>query len=623
MICISFFIIAPLHSMNEETQINYNPQGLLIFLDETEQVIDAVSHYLLSAIRQKAGPIVVSASLLKNVFGYYNELKNYPESSFDLYQKINVGSLQEIEEKSKIFYLKTLNFDSNEWIFKKVNDSLYLLIPKLFLQKIVNLPNDVIERYDPNNISRAEMTLGLKVNHMETTPFDKIVTMNVIKRDNSNYFFEALYDTNTNKSSLFCTKSDYKNRGVQNIPLWSIFMQGHGAMQYDPRAEGIIVGLTHTIFKKVLDFFENSINTRLLVYISCYAAGSTNELIFKDVLSGVQKTYSFAIITQALTDAPVMSASNILLSSDGKVVVGTLANFESFLLLARTLDFVDYKEIIKTIFPLMPSEDFKNQNKQLWAHIPQLKLPGVEWFSVLESNKNVLSIGSILAKTRNVQTPLDVVRFFKADPKALLLYAPEIPFELIYTGKNLEAIVSMIPGNAIHHLKKISSSTKNEQELLQSFMAIDMLGPRKIFFIEELNDMKNVIIYNLNEPTKRYLTRYSYQLSYPGTNYNFAMYEKDKVLYVKRANQVGIKVQNESFKKGYVNLLAEARAFKDSPLTLLSRENFENMSALLQNAHEKRKQAKIIKKQQKSQKLPIALRELQKKLAELFAQLSS
>ncbi len=643
ILLVIMFAHSMVYCMDVE-RIEYKSSGLLLFLDDTEHnEIGAVSQYLLSAIRQKAGPIVVSASLLENIFSLYYEAQGDRESAADLYIKY----VKDVEDQSgnikkiKIFYLKTLHFDPREWIFKKVSNFLYLLIPKGYIQ--ASFPEiwiDRVERYDPRNISQVELLLGLKVNHMETVDFKNIVSIKVTQKDNSDYFLDDLYNDATKKSSIFCVKSDYKSRGARKIPVWSFYMHGHGIMQYHSSKPGIIVGLSHRGFGKFLDFSENKIVTRLLIYISCYSAGISNDIIFKDAESGVRKTYSFAIITQAISEVPISSVRAVQWSSDGRAEVTTLANFAYFLSLVRSTDIFDYIKIAESLFPIIPTVPLFTQEP--WGHVPQIKLPGIEWFSVMASRQDIVSIGSILAKTRSPNKPLDIVNFFKSrevrkkddpnknmpfDPKAILLYASVIPFELIINARNLEAIISMIPGDAIHVIKKISSSTKTEQELLQSFMSIAGLETRKIFFIEELNTLKNVIIYNVTEPKIIPLSRRrgEYQLSYPGIRYCFALYEKkyekNNILYKKEAKSEEHVVRDASFIKGYADLLAEARAFKDEP-SLLSRENLEKMSATLAITHEIRKKAKLIKKQQKSNALQKSLEELQQKLIELHAKLS-
>ena len=475
----------------EEAKYTYDPKGLLIFLDDSEKdYIGAVSSGLITALNQNAGPIIVSASLLTNIFPRYEIFSEAgtPLELFNRYQKVNEEATKgntAAKKELKYIVLKILAFDSRKWLFKKINDALYLLIPHEYLQKM-NVDLDAVKKYDPDptKISGTELRLGLKINHMETTDIPEIVNTPIQKYEYADYFIKTLYDNGTKTSSIFCIRSDYKNKRV-TLPAWSIFIEGHGNMQKT------IVHLKLKKFRrKFLEFLENKINTRLLMYRSCYAAGINNVLMYRDAKSAIERTYSFAIITQALTDATVEETANLIFDSTSHLTLKLYDNFANFLKAVTSSLVMDYQKITETIFPLLPHKALGG-----WGNVPQIKLPGVEWFSVLASKKDIISIGSIFAKTRDPQQSLDVVRYFKTDPRAILLYATDIPFELVINSNNLEAIISMVPGDAIHIIKKISSK-KTLPEIVHWFRKIQDLDPQKIFFIREVDDVQNIMIIN-------------------------------------------------------------------------------------------------------------------------------
>ena len=140
-------------------------------------------------------------------------------------------------------------------------------------------------------------------------------------------------------------------------------------------------------------------------------------------------------------------------------------------------------------------------------------MPGVEWFSVIEIDKKIVSIGSILAQTKNPKTPLDIVTYFKKDPEVILLYTDNIPFELKINSNQLKEIVSMVssgpikdkPNFVIHHIKKISSSQDSEKifKWFESVSSSSLLEHgSKWFFIDEINnDWRNVIIFGIDPDT--------------------------------------------------------------------------------------------------------------------------
>ncbi|MFH1831989.1 MAG: hypothetical protein ABH827_04295 [bacterium] len=416
----------------------YVPRGLLVFLDDSEEHFGAVSGSLKAALEQEAGPIITSASLL----------------------------IRRIKEDNSFY-------ETEKWVIKEIETGedqnkqtpLYLLLPTTYLEKLR------LTTTSPN-----ELKLGLKVEHMPSVSYDKLKQKKITKKifgedsldgmklsDYADYFFDAL-------GSIFCTRSDYIKSGTHEWPEWSIYLTGHGEMQWR------VVSLKLLTFPKVLNFFEHEINTRLVVYQTCYGAGLNTEQIYKENNAIIQKAYPFTIITTALTDAP---------TSGRPMLVKYSELFE-----AMTKEGIDYKNVIEAL----------KTPDQNWADVPQIKLPGLTWFSVMSEKNEIASIGEILAKTRDKESLLDVKNYFN-DPKIILLYAKNIPLNLAINSDKLEAIISMIPGDAIHTIYKISSTTKTYEQIFDLFMQITMLDPLKIFFIEEINDanqrqIKNVLIYN-------------------------------------------------------------------------------------------------------------------------------
>lgn len=249
--------------------------------------------------------------------------------------------------------------------------------------------------------------------------------------------------------------------------------------------------MTFADFRKLLDFLATKITTRLLFYNSCYAAGLNAQEIYKSSESAIQQTYPFAIITQALTDASV--SKEPIYAFDTQLIVAE--NFTAFLKKIRSPHSIDYENVTQDIgSPHLPASKSYTFS---FGSLAQIKLPGLEWFSVLESHKNIVSIGSILSKTRAPSKPLDVVKFFKTDPRGILLYGASLSFDLIIDSKNLEAIISMIPGPATHAIKKIIAPKKSIEQVLSWFTRIEDLKVKKIFFIENINnEVMNVLICN-------------------------------------------------------------------------------------------------------------------------------
>lgn len=280
IIIYSLFCILNIYGMKSPEK-EASAKGILIFLDDSEKTQDAVSLSLLSEIESpgksaadKQDPIIASASLLINI-------------------KNNLCS--------------ELSATQYSWIIKKINDYLYLIIPKKQLRQLNVSESDVEDSNlinKPDIISNIELALGLKVNHMKTIRSFKDIKLETIPPpEYADYFIKALYNSSKKISDIFCiNKAEDKEKTFNQVKTyfnenksmffnqWSIYINGHGDMNKR------IVGLKLEDFSKLLDFLENKINTKLLVYTSRYAAGLNTEKIYNESKSRIQKTYSFQML---------------------------------------------------------------------------------------------------------------------------------------------------------------------------------------------------------------------------------------------------------------------------------------------------------------------------------------
>lgn len=500
--CITLFCILaqPVMGMDFDPEIievslHNNNRTMLIFLDdsesddaERENKMGAISGTFFCAFGQQAGPIIISASVIDNLrrpevpaqgddqalVNRFNELLRKPD--------LDDAGFREL----KTILRTAASFDdlAHLWVIKKIDDALYLLIPKQYLQSLA-IDQAEVEKFIQGPLTDVEQLLGLKVNHMQT-----VSNLDEIKKPTpapqaAHYFIDAIYNsTKDDPSSIFITNGEYYKRKNKNIPLWSIFIGGHGLMSMS------VANLALPQFKDFLTFLLRGIHTKVLYYLSCYAAGLNSKILYEDAESGIDRNYPFAIITQAITDAPVMAVTSRLIMRDGNLSIMTFQAFNDFVRIATTSDIVDYKGLANC---------FVGHESLFGAGggvLPQVKFPGLPWFSVIHEER-VVSIGSILAKTRT--KPLNTETFFarkgkKAAPVGILLYVLDIPFELIVNSKVSSglppSVISMIPGNVLHHIKKISSQIHSVENLLLSFLQLKGLGPQKIFIIDEVTGKK-------------------------------------------------------------------------------------------------------------------------------------
>lgn len=486
-------------SLQEAEKYTYTPRELLVLLDETEKDgIYTVGSNLLIALAQKAAPILVSASLVKNVLSDYG--KNIPkEPEYKrLFQKsagkvgkersealvkiiTNVSQFlyDQGYDKEKTAYkyilLQAAHFDPKEWVIKRVHDFLYLFIPVTYLNA-KNIDVDGVRKDTAHITTVAELQLGLHVNHMQTIGIEHILEQSVQETSDTSYFMKAVYNDQARKSDIFCLRSEYRGKEVP-LPAWTILMMGHGY------TGGITVSLEKEDFKKLLNFLQNKIICRLLVYNTCFSAGLNLDIIYKDVESMTHTTYSFPIVMNALSDAAASAMEpHVKVDKNGDLLLDSGdRSLTTFFAAAAQPEIVHYRDLLRHIFGSVVDPN----------DTPQIKMPGLPWFSVLGRDQ-VVGIGDILATSRDAHTPLAIKTFFKSNPRILLLYAADVPFE-IQLNSDIESIVSMVPGDAIHSIEAISSTTKKAEDIVALFMKIEMLGVNKLFFIKEIEGFDKTI----------------------------------------------------------------------------------------------------------------------------------
>jgi hypothetical protein len=525
----------------EEIPQPFATNVLLIFLDDTEHSSThfwgAITNTLITALRQKPCPILVSRSLLNNLFSGqhfanfrslikqnpdYGILKNYLGS---LLKKINQhvpGVELSKKEKEEILnkigrelgpemiacqmythppigfsadkitqavVVELLAFKREEWIIKYVgsDNALILLIPRSW-KNMATYKEMPEKRRDI--LTPTELEFGMKIDHMPPVESFEMMVENFYPRSPiANNFMNALWDLKkehahqADVSDIFVTKLEYRNNKIpfNRQPRWVFYLTGHGGINQS------IAGLPIDSFKLLLDFLERKIKTVLFVYSTCNAAGTNEDLIYKDAKSKLLKPHSYAIAFEGVTESAVnvarstVNLCNLKIADinwfDSTLEVGeTFYNFRHFARYVTQENTIDYYH---ALFFVMFGLHFSD--------LPQLKLPGEQWFKIVDMQNIAVSIGSILSQTRET---IDVGTFFKRkkgqpEPRFVLLETTFIPHLIVNTDK-IPKFISIMPGDSIHVIKKISSRKFSVDQLINAFVPDGKVGANKKFMIQEI-----------------------------------------------------------------------------------------------------------------------------------------
>jgi hypothetical protein len=467
-------------------------RGIFIFLDDSEAYsldpqgkkhLGPASTSTLLAIVQTAGPILASGSILNHIF--------QTPARQDSYAPI-------LTQFHSIF-------DPRDWIIRRVKTAqnqgyseLYCLIPK----KYYNAQQHVFNQLkNPDQISPLEALLGIKIDHMEPIPDQTLEELRAYLAKKYNTYNQQTYpllaqstgsDFIINLPNLFVPKSYYfKNK--QQAPQWVVVLAGHGGFQ------SAIASIPLKRFKTLLDYLETQLSTLFFIYTSCDAAGFNSQKAFNEEFGELigrasAQTYSFYIITQALTDAPT---SGPIISFNAAQILESNTYYHLFM---RSIfaDPREYKTALTHIFPSIKSQG-------MIFDTPQVRLPFMyTWIPLTEFDQAIVPITEIMSLTRKkalAVKPYSVETKKAAsalkDPAAILLYANRVPFPIKVTTKTIPAFVSMAPGNTAHFIDELDMGDLDFTDFQTKHFP--QYGSRKLFWFAKIKTkdsltLKDVVI---------------------------------------------------------------------------------------------------------------------------------
>lgn len=479
---------------------------MLIFMDNSEkEKWGAISSELIAALEQKAGIIVVPNQLLhyvltqptleqraqesdsyKKLFFFFKSIqaniKNQIHDTKNIIPKINgtpVWDWQGIWQEANQERIRSLmTFNPDEWIISMFKSN-FLLIPKNFLLPATQ-SSDSYEK-----LTQRELEFGLKVDHLtiiDSNRFEKLIA--TFTPNSSLSFIESLCTGQgaTCNSPLFVTRSEYTDNkiSVDSMPQWVFYVTGHGSLN------GNVAGFSVGQFQEFLTFCDTKIVTKLFIYATCYGAGVNANNLFadKERKERVIKNYSFPMMFGAIPDV-VTSAYTPQTGIPGKLTLDDIDRERATLRIHMFPDFnscfklasqetIPYDAITRTLIPI----HLRLKNLML------VKPAYMEWKNLLDADSLTVSITKTIALTQ--QKPLALSSLVKKGagaPRAILLYARSIPFEIAIGSMPLPQFISMIPGEVIHVIDKVSS-TQTVHQFIEAITKNLPDTPKKIWIKE-------------------------------------------------------------------------------------------------------------------------------------------
>lgn len=300
----------------------------------------------------------------------------------------------------------------------------------------------------------------------------------------------------------FVSSSAYKTfpQPVDNtpIPTWTIYINGHGNTG----------NKTYALLKpkelaQLIKKLNTTISLKLFTLNACFLKKDVTDQLEnllrqefqQSEYAAISSIIAFGGISESFTAAMTSFVPEKLFSysrSKKSVIVNTtLVDFTGFFEDLKSGQPIDFEKTLNKIFLY--------QTAQLNPfNIPLIRFPNSEIFTPLQAPSMIGSIGSVLAKTRNPKTPLNVNTFFNTRKsqvcseliKIILLYTPFIPFQLeMHACKNSDFpyILSMI-NTPITYLRGLILDGFDPESALRSLFKID--ENNKIYIIGEISVQK-------------------------------------------------------------------------------------------------------------------------------------
>lgn len=271
-----------------------------------------------------------------------------------------------------------------------------------------------------------------------------------------------------------------------------------------------IAGFTASAFVDLLNFFDQKLNTRFLLVISCFAGGRNLERVFVDTAKQVLRPYSFIIALGATTEAPM------------NIMAGYGHEYKKFFdLLTTKPELPDLEELLSAILGgISPRFNI--------VTVPLVKFPwSDQMFQLIDLPGKMVTLGKTLVWGRT--EPLDINKFFggrmvkkpsKTDPKGyelvkqgliypdlLLIYQRNYPFDMtlkINPDPNERlghqpVFISMVQGPSYHTFKSFDLSDFEFASWLEKFLlqplaskSAGSLEVEKVFFFKHLKIKETV-----------------------------------------------------------------------------------------------------------------------------------
>ncbi len=324
-----------------------------------------------------------------------------------------------------------------------------IFIPKDDVQNkfgINNFTDEEIGNFRINSLSIKELILGIKLN--------KLTKVNALQlsRSSGESFDNQGVRNNLPKGleQILISRVDFGKDREKEVYLnrWDIYLTGHGG-------SGIIANMPLNIFSRLLDWFNEKINTRSLFYDTCFAGGTHLTEPYQDPKDAngkgqvLAKDLNYLVISATTFEARTSVPGNL----------GGMSSFgaeKPFFKLIGKKKFAQYFDRLDHFLATKQKErtqvmalsdivgnltDWKNTFNPAsleWINLPAVRFPHTDRFITLE-DKAIFSINdnaimrAVNASKREIIVP--------EAAEVIVLESTYVPIPIVIKGNKLPLII--------------------------------------------------------------------------------------------------------------------------------------------------------------------------------------
>lgn len=313
---------------------------------------------------------------------------------------------------------------------------------------LVFLPKTSYDEFFNNRTQEDTMIkYGIKLKGLEHIEAKYFVTQPTAEENST--------DLKAYLKDILVTHNDLKEMKAEDaFVTWDIYLSGHGGLA-EKDMEATIAGLPLENFKQFLQFLNTGINTRSLLYDTCYSGGKHLKLPYQHTSATPGEEDTQKLLQEKLKnqehDLPVQDTNLKFMIISSTIFERPTSTSQEKSSTSST-QFSEYFSSLNQYFEkpgsitLSQVLDYASEwrksydpNKRAWLQFPTVRFPNTGWFVLPEMDNTVLIIDD--AAVRRAQASKAQEIKVGKTVKMIILDTHNIPVKVTFEGDSMPLFV--------------------------------------------------------------------------------------------------------------------------------------------------------------------------------------